>query len=72
MDARRLGVGLHLPEAFLTEAATDCLTDTDYDHLAHDWAEQALVQVAALVHGKQAPLRRTTPRTPRRPPPQAR
>ncbi|MFC9817418.1 tetratricopeptide repeat protein [Streptomyces virginiae] len=68
MDARRLGVGLHLPQAFLTDAASDYLTDTDYDQLTDDWAEQAFAELAALVHGKQAPLRRTTPRTPRRPP----
>ncbi|MFB6627230.1 helix-turn-helix domain-containing protein [Streptomyces sp. NPDC056374] len=68
MDARRLGVGLHLPQAFLTEAATDYLADTDYDHLTDDWAEQAFAELAALVHGKQAPLRRTTPRARRRPP----
>ncbi|WP_406369727.1 helix-turn-helix domain-containing protein [Streptomyces sp. NBC_00647] len=68
MDARRLGVGLHLPQAFLIDAATDYLTDTDYDQLTDDWAEQAYAELAKLVHGKQAPLRRTTPRAPRRPP----
>ncbi|WP_432086182.1 helix-turn-helix domain-containing protein [Streptomyces sp. bgisy095] len=68
MDARRLGVGLHLPQAFLIDAATDYLTDTDYDQLTDDWAEQAFATLAQPVHGKQAPLRRTTPRTTRRPP----
>ncbi|MEU6170012.1 tetratricopeptide repeat protein [Streptomyces tanashiensis] len=68
MDARRLGVGLHLSQAFLTEAAADYLTDTDYDQLTDAWAEQAFAELAALVHGKQAPLRRTTRRTQRRPP----
>ncbi|MFD9303020.1 helix-turn-helix domain-containing protein, partial [Streptomyces sp. NPDC060048] len=68
MDARRLGVGLHLPQAFLTDAAADYLTDTDYDQLTDDWAEQAFAELAAPVHGKQAPLRRTIPRTQRRPP----
>ncbi|KUN57221.1 hypothetical protein AQJ46_48325 [Streptomyces canus] len=68
MDARRLGVGLHLPQAFLTDAASDYLTDTDYDQLTDDWAERAFAELAELVHGKQAPLRRTTPRAPRRPP----
>ncbi|MFD7555150.1 helix-turn-helix domain-containing protein [Streptomyces sp. NPDC059835] len=68
MDARRLGVGLHLPQAFLTDAAADYLTDTDYDQLTDHWAEQAFAELAALVHGKQAPLRRTSPRTQRRPP----
>lgn len=68
MDARRLGVGLHLPQAFLIDAATDYLTDTDYDQLTDDWAEQAFATLAQPVHGKQAPLRRTTPRATRRPP----
>ncbi|MEV6576426.1 helix-turn-helix domain-containing protein [Streptomyces sp. NPDC051577] len=68
MDARRLGVGLHLPQGFLTDAATDYLTDTDYDLLPDDWAERAYAELAELVHGKQAPLRRTTPRPARRPP----
>jgi TPR repeat protein/transcriptional regulator with XRE-family HTH domain len=68
MDARRLGVGLHLPQAFLTDAACDYLTDTDYDQLTDDWAERAYAELAEPVHGKQAPLRRATPRSPRRPP----
>ncbi|MEU7061472.1 ATP-binding protein, partial [Streptomyces sp. NPDC046197] len=68
MDARRLGVGLHLPQAFLTDAATDYLSDSDYDQLPDDWAERAYAELAEPVHGKQAPLRRTTPRPPRRPP----
>ncbi|MEV6404085.1 helix-turn-helix transcriptional regulator, partial [Streptomyces bobili] len=68
MDARRLGVGLHLPQGFLTDAAIDYLTDTDYEQLTNDWAEQAYAELAEPVHGKQAPLRRTAPRPPRRPP----
>ncbi len=68
MDARRLGVGLHLPQAFLIDAAADYLTDHDYDQLTEDWAEAAFADLARLVHGKQAPLRRTTSRPPRRPP----
>jgi transcriptional regulator with XRE-family HTH domain len=67
MDARRLGVGLHLPQAFLTDAATDYLGQSDYDQLTDDWAEQTYAELALLVHGKQAPLRRTIPRSPRRP-----
>ncbi len=67
MDARRLGVGLHLPQTFLTDAAIDYLTDTEYDQLTGDWAERAFAELAELVHGKQAPLRRTTSRSPRRP-----
>ncbi|MFE6086023.1 hypothetical protein [Streptomyces virginiae] len=68
MDARRLDVGLHLPQAFLTDAAADYLTDTDYDQLTDDWVELAFAELAELVHGRQAPLRSTTPRTVRRPP----
>ncbi|MFJ5551232.1 helix-turn-helix domain-containing protein [Streptomyces sp. NPDC093225] len=68
MDARRLGVGLHLPQAFLTDAAPDYLTQNDYDQLTDVWAELAYAEVAELVHGKQAPLRHTTPKPPRRPP----
>ncbi|MDX3697712.1 hypothetical protein PV726_47600 [Streptomyces europaeiscabiei] len=67
MDARRLGVGPHLPQTFLTDAAIDYLTDTEYDQLTDDWTECAYAELAELVHGKQAPLRRTTPRPPRRP-----
>ncbi|MFF5336940.1 hypothetical protein [Streptomyces sp. NPDC013181] len=68
MDARRLGTGLHIPQAFLTDAALDYLSDHDYDQLADDWAEKAYAELAEEVHGKQAPLRRTTPRPTRRPP----
>ncbi|MFF3737431.1 helix-turn-helix domain-containing protein [Streptomyces sp. NPDC002566] len=58
MDARRLGVGLHLPLAFLIDAAIDYLSDQDYDDLTEDWAEAALADLARPVHGRQAPLRR--------------
>ncbi|WP_371591673.1 tetratricopeptide repeat protein [Streptomyces virginiae] len=68
MDARRLGVGLHLPQAFLTDAATDYLNQSDYDQLTDDWAERAYAELSEPVHGKQVPLRRTAPRPPRRPP----
>ncbi|MFD4116914.1 helix-turn-helix domain-containing protein, partial [Streptomyces niveus] len=68
MDARRLGVGPHLPHAFLTDAAPDYLSQTDYDELTEDWAEAAFAELAEPVHGKQAPLRRTIPRPSRRPP----
>ncbi|MFJ9950548.1 hypothetical protein [Kitasatospora sp. NPDC091207] len=68
MDARRLGVGLHLPQAFLTAAAADYLGDQDWDQLGDDWAEAAFADLGRPVHGKQAPLGRTTPRPVRRPP----
>ncbi|MEU2916523.1 hypothetical protein ACWCQ0_43415 [Streptomyces massasporeus] len=66
MDARRLGIGLHLPQAFLTDAAPAYLHDTDWDQLTDDWAEQAYAELVKPVHGKQAPLRRVTPRPHRR------
>ncbi|MFF5939025.1 hypothetical protein [Streptomyces sp. NPDC012508] len=59
MDARRLGVGLHLPQEFLIDAATDYLSDYDYDQLTEDWAEASFADLARPVHGRQAPLRRT-------------
>ncbi|MFD8079165.1 helix-turn-helix domain-containing protein [Streptomyces sp. NPDC059718] len=68
MDARRLGVGLNLPQAFLTDAAIDYLTDADFDQLTQDWAEAAFAELARPVHGKQAPLRRTHRRPTHRPP----
>ncbi|MFF8422577.1 tetratricopeptide repeat protein, partial [Streptomyces sp. NPDC015680] len=68
MDARRLGTGLHIPQAFLTDSAPDYLSDHDYDQLTDDWAEPAYAELAEQVHGKQAPLRRTTPRPTRHPP----
>ncbi|MEV7617592.1 hypothetical protein [Streptomyces sp. NPDC089799] len=58
MDARRLGVGLHLPQAFLTRAASDYITDHDWDRLADDWAEAAYADLARSLYGKQAPLLR--------------
>lgn len=68
IDARRLGVGLHLPQAFLTDAAADYLSDDEFDELAQDWAEAAFAELARPVHGKQACLRRTGTRPQRRPP----
>jgi hypothetical protein len=68
MDARRLGVGLYLPHAFLINAAIDYLSDHDYDELTEDWAESAFASLARPVHGKQAPLRRIATRPKRRPP----
>ncbi|MFE5796238.1 tetratricopeptide repeat protein [Streptomyces sp. NPDC056503] len=67
MDARRLGVGLHLPAAFLAGAVADYLSDPERDHLPDDWAEQAFGELADGVHGKHSALRRTTPRAGQRP-----
>ncbi|GHA45645.1 hypothetical protein GCM10010345_57700 [Streptomyces canarius] len=68
MDGRRLGIGLHLPQSFLIDAASDYLSDDDFDHLMEDWAEASFADLARPVHGKQAPLRRTGARPDRRPP----
>ncbi|MFE3247249.1 hypothetical protein [Streptomyces sp. NPDC059209] len=68
MDARRLGVGLHMPQAFLTDAASDYLTDRDYEQLPAGWADAAFAELSRLDHGRQAPLSRAQPRPPRHPP----
>ncbi|MFH9355235.1 hypothetical protein [Kitasatospora sp. NPDC017646] len=68
MDARRLGVGLHLPQTFLTAAATDYLTDHDWDQLTDNWAQATYADLARPVHGKQAPLRRANARPARHQP----
>ncbi|WOX26176.1 helix-turn-helix domain-containing protein [Streptomyces solicathayae] len=70
MDARRLGVGLHLLQDFLTEAAVDYIDEEDYVTLHHtrDWAQDALDELAETVHGKQAPLRPANTRPKQRPP----
>ncbi|MGY5126920.1 tetratricopeptide repeat protein [Streptomyces nigrescens] len=58
MDARRLGVGSQLPQAFLIEASIGYLTDQEYDELTDDWVESAFAELARPVHGKLAALRR--------------
>ncbi|MFG2488083.1 helix-turn-helix domain-containing protein [Streptomyces virginiae] len=70
MDARRLGVGLHLPQEFLTDAAGDYIGDEDYGSFLQrpDWAQDALAELAEPVHGKQAPLRPAHTRPKRTPP----
>lgn len=71
MDARRLGVGLHLPQAFLIEAATDYLTAHDHGQLTRDWQDEAtaaFVDLARPVPGKRAALRPVHARPTRRPP----
>ncbi|MET9879174.1 hypothetical protein ABZZ36_31790, partial [Actinacidiphila glaucinigra] len=68
IDARRLGASLDLPHAFLTAAAEGYLTDRDYGELTDDWSEAAFTDLARLVHGRQTPLRRLTPRPQWRPP----
>jgi hypothetical protein len=46
MDARRLGTGIGLPQAFLEAAAPGYLTDTEWDALGGDWLEHALAYTA--------------------------
>ncbi|MFD7027031.1 transcriptional regulator [Streptomyces sp. NPDC059917] len=67
MDARRLGVGPHLPGSFLTDAAVDYLTEGEYDALADGWERYAYPRLAEPVHGNLAPLRRIRPRPVRGP-----
>ena len=62
MDARRLGMGVALPLAFLEAAAPGYLTDTDWDGLGEDWLEQALAYTAAPCKGIRGPLARIRPR----------
>ncbi|WP_328755812.1 helix-turn-helix domain-containing protein [Streptomyces sp. NBC_00271] len=68
MDARRLGVSLNLPQAFLVDAAIDYLSENDHAQLSEDWVQAALAELAHPVHGKQAPLRHTPVRPKRRSP----
>ena len=71
MDARRLGMGAGLPQAFLEAAAPGYLTDAEWDALGEDWLEQALAYTAVPCKGARGPLTRIRPRParPRRPRP---
>ena len=62
IDARRLGMGIALPLAFLENAAPAYLTDTDWDVLGEDWLEQALAYTAAPCRGIRGPLAPIRPR----------
>ena len=65
MDARRLGMGLRLPHAFLEAAAPGYLTDTEWEALDGDWLEQALAYTAKPCKGVPGPLTRIRPRSAR-------
>ena len=65
MDARRLGMGAGLPQAFLEAAAPGYLTDDQWDALGEDWLEQALAYAAVPCKGARGPLTRIRPRPPR-------
>ena len=62
MDARRLGMGAGLPQAFLEAAAPGYLTDDQWDALGEDWPEQALAYTAVPCKGARGPLTRIRPR----------
>ena len=62
MDARRLGTGAGLPQAFLEAAAPGYLTDDQWDALGEDWLEQALAYTAVPCKGARGPLTRIRPR----------
>ncbi len=61
MDARRLGMGPALPQAFLAAAAPGYLTGSDWDALGEDWLELALAYTAKPCKGAQGPLTRIRP-----------
>jgi len=56
MDARRLGMAVALPFAFLEQAAPGYLSDTEWDGLGDDWLEQALAYTAEPCNGVRGPL----------------
>jgi uncharacterized protein YidB (DUF937 family) len=58
MDARRLGMGPGLPQAFLEAAAPGYLTDAQWDALSEDWLDQALAYNAVLCKGARGMLTR--------------
>jgi hypothetical protein len=62
MDARRLGMGITVPLAFLEAAAPGYLADADWDTLPENWLEQALAYTAAPAKGTRGPLTRIRPR----------
>jgi hypothetical protein len=56
MDAARLGMRPALPHAFLEEAASGYLTDTEWELLPGDWLEKALDYTAVSAKGVRGPL----------------
>jgi hypothetical protein len=62
MDARRLGMGPGLPQAFLKAAPAGYLTDAELNALGEDWLEQALACAAEDAKGVPGPLTRIRPR----------
>ena len=62
MDARRLGMGAGLQQAFLEAAAPGYLTDDQWDALGEDWLAQSLAYTAVPAKGARGPLTRIRPR----------
>ena len=56
MDARRLGMGIGLPQGFLAAAAPGYLTDAEWDALSEDWLDQALAYTGVPCKGVRGPL----------------
>ncbi len=61
-DARRLGMGAGLPQAFLEAAAAGYLTDAEWEALSEDWLDQALAYTVVPCKGVRGPLTRIRPR----------
>ena len=62
MDARRLGMGIGLSQAFLEDAAPGYLTGAEWDALHEHWLEQALGYTGKPCKGVRGPLTRIRPR----------
>jgi hypothetical protein len=62
MDARRLGTGIGLSQAFLEAAVPEYLTDAEWDALGEDWVEEALAYITVPCKGVPGPLTRIRPR----------
>ncbi len=63
MDARRLGMGIALPLAFLEQAAPGYLTDAEWDQFGTDgWLQRALDYTEQWHNGIRGPLTPIRPR----------
>ena len=62
MDARRLGMGVGLPQTFLDAAAPGYMTDTEWDALSDNWLKEALTYTAKPCMGVRGPLTPIRPR----------
>ena len=67
MDARRLGMGIGLPQGFLAAAAPGYLTDTEWDILSENWEnmlQEAWAHATVPCKGVRGPLARIPPARP--------